>query len=86
MPAHATGTGEVSPPLGPDATVGAPTGPLVCRAVTGADIPDGLVDTLVDTLLRPCAPHGPSVRGTDRAPGRFRPGTFPVTGTGQESS
>ncbi|WP_433251567.1 TetR/AcrR family transcriptional regulator [Streptosporangium sp. CA-135522] len=45
--------GEISPSLGPDATMDALVGPIVYRALTGASIPHGLVDTLVEDLLRP---------------------------------
>lgn len=53
MLARAIGAGAVSPGLDPDTTVDALVGPLVYRALTGADIPRGLVDTLVEDLLRP---------------------------------
>ncbi|MGK5731694.1 TetR/AcrR family transcriptional regulator [Streptomyces sp. URMC 124] len=45
--------GEVSPKLGPDATMDALLGPIVYCALTGASIPEGLVDTLVEDLLLP---------------------------------
>ncbi|MEV0088037.1 TetR-like C-terminal domain-containing protein [Saccharopolyspora sp. NPDC050642] len=45
--------GEVSPSLGPDATLDALVGPIVHRAFTGSSIPHGLVDTLVEGLLKP---------------------------------
>ncbi|MBY8887079.1 TetR/AcrR family transcriptional regulator [Streptomyces sp. PTM05] len=51
----ATDAGEIAPTLGPDATMDALLGPIVYRALTGASIPRGLVDTLVDALLRPRA-------------------------------
>ncbi|MFJ1708081.1 TetR/AcrR family transcriptional regulator [Kitasatospora sp. NPDC088346] len=51
--ARAVEAGEISPELGPDATVDALIGPIVYRAMTGSTIPRGLVDTLVDDLLRP---------------------------------
>ncbi|MFD9821827.1 TetR/AcrR family transcriptional regulator [Streptomyces violascens] len=53
MLARAIEAGEISPDLGPDATLDALVGPIVYRALTGASIPRGLVDTLVDGLLRP---------------------------------
>ncbi|MYS86017.1 TetR/AcrR family transcriptional regulator [Embleya scabrispora] len=53
MLARAIEAGEVSPGLGPDATIDALVGPIVYRALTGASIPRGLVDTLVEDLLRP---------------------------------
>ncbi|MFI6054880.1 TetR/AcrR family transcriptional regulator [Streptomyces violascens] len=53
MLARAIDAGEISPELGPDATLDALVGPIVYRALTGASIPRGLVDTLVDGLLRP---------------------------------
>ncbi|MGW5351588.1 TetR/AcrR family transcriptional regulator [Streptomyces sp. NPDC004031] len=43
------------PALGPDALLDALVGPLVYRALTGASVPDGLVDALADGLLRPAA-------------------------------
>ncbi|MFF1375868.1 TetR/AcrR family transcriptional regulator C-terminal ligand-binding domain-containing protein [Streptomyces sp. NPDC058308] len=52
---RAIDAGEISPELGADATVDALVGPIVYRALTGASIPRGLVDTLVDDLLRPRA-------------------------------
>ncbi|MER8187201.1 TetR/AcrR family transcriptional regulator [Kitasatospora sp. NPDC094015] len=51
--ARAVDAGEISPALGPDATLDALLGPIVYRALTGASIPRGFVDTLVDDLLRP---------------------------------
>lgn len=51
--ARAVEAGEISPALGPDAVLDALVGPLVYRALTGAGIPRGLVDTLVEDLLRP---------------------------------
>ncbi|MEU1334284.1 TetR/AcrR family transcriptional regulator [Streptomyces sp. NPDC005865] len=53
MLARAVEAGEIAPRLSPDATVDALTGPLIYRALTGAGIPRGLVDALVDGLLRP---------------------------------
>ncbi|GGT88171.1 hypothetical protein GCM10010289_05200 [Streptomyces violascens] len=53
MLARAIEAGEISPELGPDATMDALVGPIVYRALTGASIPRGLVDALVDGLLRP---------------------------------
>ena len=49
----AVAAGRLAPPLGAEATVDALIGTLVYRALTGADLPDALVDTLTDTLLRP---------------------------------
>ncbi|MEU8589450.1 TetR/AcrR family transcriptional regulator [Streptomyces sp. NPDC048664] len=45
--------GQISAPLGPDATLDALLGPIVYRALTGASVPHALVDALVDDLLRP---------------------------------
>lgn len=45
--------GEISPRLGPDATIDALVGPIVYCALTGSSIPRELVDTLVENLLRP---------------------------------
>ncbi|WP_406509989.1 TetR/AcrR family transcriptional regulator [Streptomyces sp. NBC_00212] len=53
MLARAIDAGEISPELGPDATMDALVGPMVYRALTGASMPRGLVDTLVEDLLRP---------------------------------
>ncbi|MCU1642806.1 MAG: TetR family transcriptional regulator [Nocardia sp.] len=53
MLARAIETGEISPRLGPDATMDALVGPIVYRALTGSSVPRDLVDTLVDDLLRP---------------------------------
>ncbi|MFI6471125.1 TetR/AcrR family transcriptional regulator [Streptomyces sp. NPDC050516] len=53
MLARAIDAGEISPELGPDATMDALVGPIVYRALTGASMPRGLVDTLVEGLLRP---------------------------------
>ncbi|MEV4504594.1 TetR/AcrR family transcriptional regulator [Streptomyces klenkii] len=53
MFARGTEAGEVSPRLGPDATIDALIGPIVYCALTGSSIPSGLVDTLVEDLLRP---------------------------------
>ncbi|MEU6171712.1 TetR/AcrR family transcriptional regulator [Streptantibioticus parmotrematis] len=55
MLAGATDAGEIAPALGPDATMDALLGPIVYRALTGASIPRGLVDTLVEALLKPRA-------------------------------
>jgi AcrR family transcriptional regulator len=53
MLARAIDLGEVSPALGPDATIDALVGPIVYCALTGSSIPRDLVNTLVDDLLRP---------------------------------
>ncbi|RKN77640.1 TetR/AcrR family transcriptional regulator [Streptomyces klenkii] len=53
MFARGTDAGEVSPRIGPDATIDALIGPIVYCALTGSSIPSGLVDTLVEDLLRP---------------------------------
>ncbi|MEU6992505.1 TetR/AcrR family transcriptional regulator [Streptomyces sp. NPDC046465] len=53
MLTRAIDAGEISPELGADAAADALVGPIVYRALTGASIPRGLVDTLVDDLLRP---------------------------------
>ncbi|WP_406278330.1 TetR/AcrR family transcriptional regulator [Embleya sp. NBC_00896] len=53
MLTRAIDAGEVSPELGPDATMDALVGPIVYCALTGSSIPRGLVDTLVEDLLRP---------------------------------
>ncbi|GHC57991.1 TetR/AcrR family transcriptional regulator [Streptomyces cinnamoneus] len=53
MFARAIDAGEVSPRLGPDATIDALVGPIVYCALTGSAIPRGLVDALVEDLLRP---------------------------------
>lgn len=53
MLARGIDAGEVSPRLGPDATIDALVGPIVYCALTGSSIPRGLVDTLVEDLLRP---------------------------------
>jgi AcrR family transcriptional regulator len=45
--------GEISPRFSPDITIDALVGPIVYRALTGAPIPRGLVDTLFEDLLRP---------------------------------
>ncbi|MEU9134221.1 TetR/AcrR family transcriptional regulator [Kitasatospora sp. NPDC048540] len=55
MLARAVEAGTVAPRLGPDATIDALVGPIVYRALTGASIPRGLVDTLVEDLLRPAS-------------------------------
>jgi AcrR family transcriptional regulator len=44
--------GEVAPGLDPDAVLDALIGPIVYRALTGAEIPAGLVDALADAVLR----------------------------------
>ncbi|MFI6735383.1 TetR/AcrR family transcriptional regulator [Nonomuraea sp. NPDC050451] len=53
MLARGIDAGEISPTLGPDATIDALVGPIVYCALTGSSIPHGLVDTLVEDLLRP---------------------------------
>ncbi|WP_236794299.1 TetR/AcrR family transcriptional regulator [Amycolatopsis sp. GM8] len=53
--AGAIDAGEISPELGPDATLDALVGPIVYCALTGSSIPRGLVDTLVADLLKPRA-------------------------------
>ncbi|MEU5049056.1 TetR/AcrR family transcriptional regulator [Streptomyces sp. NPDC021096] len=53
MLARAIDAGEVSPRLGPHATIDALVGPIVYCALTGSTIPRGLMDTLVEDLLRP---------------------------------
>ncbi|MCR6485573.1 TetR/AcrR family transcriptional regulator [Amycolatopsis sp. OK19-0408] len=53
--ARATDAGEISPRLGPDATLDALTGPIVYCALTGASVPRGLVDTLCAALLVPAS-------------------------------
>lgn len=53
MLARGIDAGEVSPRLGPDATIDALVGPIVYCALTGSSIPRGLVDTLFEDLLRP---------------------------------
>ncbi|MFF4985710.1 TetR/AcrR family transcriptional regulator [Streptosporangium saharense] len=53
MLTHAIDTGELSPALDPDAALDALVGPIVYRALTGAAIPQDLVNTLFDTLLNP---------------------------------
>ncbi|WP_214317775.1 TetR/AcrR family transcriptional regulator [Nonomuraea sediminis] len=50
---RAIDAGEISPSLGPDATIDALVGPLLYCALTGSSIPRDLVDTLVEDLLRP---------------------------------
>ncbi|MFL5997263.1 MAG: TetR/AcrR family transcriptional regulator [Streptomyces sp.] len=52
MIARGIEAGEISPRLGPDATVDALLGPIVYSALTGASVPDGLVDALVEDLLK----------------------------------
>ncbi len=53
MLARAIDAGEATPPpgLGPDAAFDALVGPIVYRALTGASVPEGLVNSLVDTVL-----------------------------------
>ncbi|MGK5543265.1 TetR-like C-terminal domain-containing protein [Streptomyces sp. URMC 127] len=53
MLARAVDVGEISPVLGPDATIDALLGPIVYRALTGSSVPRSLVDTLLEELLRP---------------------------------
>ena len=53
MLARAIDAGEVSPGLGPDATIDALVGPIVYRALTGSTIPPDLVDALFENLLKP---------------------------------
>ncbi|WP_020667470.1 TetR/AcrR family transcriptional regulator [Amycolatopsis nigrescens] len=55
MLARGADAGEVSPRLGPDATMDALVGPIVYCALTGSSIPRGLVDNLFEDLLRPRA-------------------------------
>ncbi|MEU9078166.1 TetR/AcrR family transcriptional regulator [Kitasatospora sp. NPDC048538] len=50
---RAVEAGEIAPALAPDAILDALLGPITYRALTGASIPRGLVDVLVDGLLRP---------------------------------
>lgn len=50
---RATEAGEISPKLGPDATIDALVGPIVYCVLIGSSIPDNLVDTLFKDLLRP---------------------------------
>lgn len=52
MLARGIDAGEVSPKLGLDATIDALVGSIVYCALTGSSIPRGLVDTLVEDLLR----------------------------------
>ncbi|MFJ9968931.1 TetR-like C-terminal domain-containing protein [Streptomyces avermitilis] len=52
MLARGIDAGDVSPKLGLDATIDALVGPIVYCARTGSSIPRGLVDTLVEDLLR----------------------------------
>jgi AcrR family transcriptional regulator len=49
--ARGIAAGRFSPRLGPDATLDALVGPIVYRALIGASIPRGLIDTLVQDLL-----------------------------------
>ncbi|MFH8224576.1 TetR/AcrR family transcriptional regulator [Streptomyces sp. NPDC018057] len=53
MLARGIATGALAPRLGPEAALDALIGPLVYRALTGAEVPHDLVDTLVDAVLRP---------------------------------
>ncbi|WP_242906094.1 TetR/AcrR family transcriptional regulator [Actinomadura terrae] len=53
MLAQGIEAGEFAPKLGPDATMDALVGPIVYCALTGSTIPRGLVDTLVEDVLRP---------------------------------
>lgn len=55
MLTRAAEAGEVSPTLDPEATMAALLGPIVYCALTGAAVPEDLVDTLVEKLLRPQA-------------------------------
>ncbi|MFJ9608878.1 TetR/AcrR family transcriptional regulator [Kitasatospora sp. NPDC101176] len=50
---RAVEAGEIAPALAPDAILDALLGPIAYRALTGASVPRGLVDVLVDGLLRP---------------------------------
>ncbi|MGW5718506.1 TetR/AcrR family transcriptional regulator [Amycolatopsis sp. NPDC003865] len=45
--------GEIAPKLGPDAALDALVGPLVYAALTGAAVPRGMVNTLVEDVLKP---------------------------------
>jgi hypothetical protein len=49
----ATEAGEIAPRLAPDVALDALTGPILYRAMTGLGVPRGLVDTLVEDVLRP---------------------------------
>jgi AcrR family transcriptional regulator len=53
MLARGVDSGEIAPSLELGATIDALLGTIVYRALTGASIPRGLVDRLVDELLRP---------------------------------
>ncbi len=53
MLTRAIDAGEISPSLDPIAAIDALVGPIVYCALTGSKIPRGLVDTLVENLLRP---------------------------------
>ncbi|MFD2469614.1 TetR/AcrR family transcriptional regulator [Amycolatopsis silviterrae] len=55
MLTRATEAGEVSPVLGPEATMDALLGPIVYCALTGVAVPRDLVDTLAENILRPRA-------------------------------
>lgn len=48
--------GELTGPLDVDATLDALCGPVVYRALTGAPIPQGFTDGLVDTILGSASP------------------------------
>lgn len=50
---RAMDAGEISPRLDVDVTLDALVGPLIYRAMTGAPLPDALVDSLVAELLTP---------------------------------
>ncbi|MET9645482.1 TetR/AcrR family transcriptional regulator [Streptomyces syringium] len=50
---RAIDAGAVSPALGPDAVIDALIGPIVYCALTGSSVPRDLLDTLVESLLRP---------------------------------
>ncbi|MFJ4895738.1 TetR/AcrR family transcriptional regulator [Streptomyces sp. NPDC088788] len=56
MLSGAIGRGEISPKLSPDAALDAVMGPIVYCALTRRPFSSSLVDTLIDDLLRPCAP------------------------------
>ncbi|MFH8348212.1 TetR/AcrR family transcriptional regulator [Streptomyces sp. NPDC018045] len=53
MLARAIEAGEISPGLSPAAAIDALVGPIVYCALTGTGVPRGLVDTLVEDLLKP---------------------------------
>ncbi|RDI65529.1 TetR/AcrR family transcriptional regulator [Nocardia pseudobrasiliensis] len=50
---RAVDAGEIAPRLGVDAALDALVGPIVYCALTGSSIARGLVDTLVEDVLRP---------------------------------